>query len=241
MGQPFRLMDLPIELRIAIHEYLVIDSEPILTRIPNPRPITTKTPHASVQSPSCRLAQPAITRTSRQLRREALPIFYGKNIFRDEDWDRTGSPFESDFVIWLDRIGKQNRQLLRHIELHACGHAAYGFYKNPSTMLRLQRLSRHLAYSTPPLHFDDIFGVLRIHKCHRPIVPGYAETELGILRRALPIARDFHRLSMLIARAFERKGGDLVKLLPLPLEKRSPDFCKILWHIAYFLQGDDQK
>ncbi|THV67851.1 hypothetical protein D6D28_07173 [Aureobasidium pullulans] len=101
---PFRLMDLPSEVRLRIYEHMLVDSS------------------KQDISPSCGIEtrRPSLLRTSRQVRNEAMPVFYGANRFRFalphlelnhkcEKW------FAGRDKIWLDVIGPDNIKLLRRI------------------------------------------------------------------------------------------------------------------------------
>lgn len=101
---PFRLMDLPSEVRLRIYEYMLVDSSK--QDISPSRGIETR--------------RPSLLRTSRQVRNEAMPVFYGANRFRFalphlelnhkcEQW------FAGQDKIWLDVIGPDNIKLLRRI------------------------------------------------------------------------------------------------------------------------------
>ncbi|KAK5134958.1 hypothetical protein LTR08_005910 [Meristemomyces frigidus] len=59
--------------------------------------------------------QPAVTQVSQQLRREALPIFYGENkfVFRGSySWQDNGK-----VPVWLRAMSQPTRDLIRHIEV----------------------------------------------------------------------------------------------------------------------------
>lgn len=101
---PFRLMDLPSEVRLRIYEHMLVDSS------------------KQDISPSCGIEtrRPSLLRTSRQVRNEAMPVFYGANRFRlalphlelnhkCEQW------FAGQDKMWLDVIGPDNIKLLRRI------------------------------------------------------------------------------------------------------------------------------
>lgn len=68
--QPFRFLDLPPELRNRIYEYCVTSPDDLLL------------PAACRHSSEPQAVQPPITRTCRQVRGEALPLFNQLNVFR---------------------------------------------------------------------------------------------------------------------------------------------------------------
>lgn len=57
--------------------------------------------------------QPPLTRTSRSIRAEAIPIYYQENRFRHP----LSHPDQSSVRGWLNSIGLENRCLLNHLEL----------------------------------------------------------------------------------------------------------------------------
>ncbi|TKA31793.1 hypothetical protein B0A50_01872 [Salinomyces thailandicus] len=103
--QPFRLLDLPPELWTRICQ---LD----ITRPPST--VITKAAHANTV---CRqTTQPPLTRTSRLLRSETLPIFYNLHTFVIVD---NYADVDDGVVKWLDSIGKRNRRCLKRLYL-AC-------------------------------------------------------------------------------------------------------------------------
>jgi hypothetical protein len=58
--------------------------------------------------------QPAITKVSRAIRSDTLPIFYGVNIFRARYCDLFDPKPLPDVVKWLGTIGPENRRSLRN-------------------------------------------------------------------------------------------------------------------------------
>ncbi|THX28145.1 hypothetical protein D6D10_09269 [Aureobasidium pullulans] len=101
---PFRLMDLPSEVRLRIYEHMLVDSS------------------KQDISPSCGIEtrRPSLLRTSRQVRDEAMPVFYGANRFRFAlPHLKLGHKCKQWFAgrdkIWLDVIGPDNIKLLRRI------------------------------------------------------------------------------------------------------------------------------
>ncbi|SMR53959.1 unnamed protein product [Zymoseptoria tritici ST99CH_3D1] len=100
--QPFRLMDLPPELRCRIYEYCVVFEEALLG------------PSASRELDSTSAEQPAISKTSIQLRAETLPIFYQKNAF---EFILSTSDDAKHFCKHLDEIGARNRRLMKKVKV----------------------------------------------------------------------------------------------------------------------------
>jgi len=111
--QPFRFLDLPPELRDHIYESAVYTG--------------TLYPSTRRESSSNQATQPPITRASRQLRKESLPLFYSTNSFAMHPCcvhctcDRpnggscekiTGNVAASAFMKWFESIGYAN---IRHI------------------------------------------------------------------------------------------------------------------------------
>ncbi|SMR52706.1 unnamed protein product [Zymoseptoria tritici ST99CH_1E4] len=105
--QPFRLLDLPPELRCRIYEYCVVFDKPLLA------------PSASRKPDSISAEQPAISKTSNLIRAETLPIFYKKNAFRfhlNNERDDV-----KHFCQYLHEIGARNRQLIKKISCDMLG------------------------------------------------------------------------------------------------------------------------
>lgn len=143
------LLELPAELRVLIYHFAVVSDQPL-------RVLSTRD-----------AAQPALTQTCRQTRKESLPIFYGRNYFRIDTvyqrrepdahlhphqihrfYDlglvkRVPSPLET----WLDKVGCKNIRLLRIITL---AH----HYKDPGEGKLLPKIASFLAHvgikKTPP-------------------------------------------------------------------------------------------
>lgn len=70
---------------------------------------------------------PALLATSRQVRHEALPIYFGQNRFRAELVVRNGDHFDRlhspKLWEWLHAIGKESASKIRHFELEFSIHA----------------------------------------------------------------------------------------------------------------------
>ncbi|KAK3112367.1 hypothetical protein LTR53_011432 [Teratosphaeriaceae sp. CCFEE 6253] len=93
---PFAFLALAPELRNHIYEYAVVEEAPIA--IPEPwRRDLRWTP----------IPLPGILGTSRQIRREALPIYYGDNVFE--------SCYAKSTEIWLDGLPDRILPMLRHL------------------------------------------------------------------------------------------------------------------------------
>lgn len=113
--QKSQLLQLPVELQLAILEYAIIEHEPLLVNCPCDSSYESDTEYledqgrwkiGEKQPPQ----QPGIARTCGNLRSLALPIFYQHNAFRAHYCRET----DVDGAIgWLERIGSQNRCLLR--------------------------------------------------------------------------------------------------------------------------------
>ena len=101
--KPFRLLDLPPELWLRIIELVVVDDEPIeITRASD-----SLRQAALVQ-------QPPLTRTCRLLRREALTMYYQKNIFQAKHLCGVACPRR-----WFAAVGADNLRLMRQFLFHA--------------------------------------------------------------------------------------------------------------------------
>lgn len=100
---PFRLFHLPPELWLRICELAVIKKDPIDMT-------AARDLHNQVKI----LAQPALTRTCRLLRREALPVFYQYNTFVAYHICRTACPRQ-----WFVAIGADNLRLMGTFEFYA--------------------------------------------------------------------------------------------------------------------------
>jgi hypothetical protein len=105
----FRLLDLPIEIFLKILSYTVTLPGPVCL---HPLPAANSTAEAQRYSqcavPAARtISEPAITKASKLLRAEALPMFYAQNVFHGVNW----SPEPP--VLWLKRLGKERRGWMR--------------------------------------------------------------------------------------------------------------------------------
>lgn len=128
----FRFLDLPTEIRNRIYEYVEACAPlqgPILPSI--------------CQHHNVRLAvQPKVTKVSRQLRNEAIPIFYASNKF-EVHIHRCDFQF---FFDWMDKIGFDNRKHLRNVSVHlmdrwVCGEALVHLVRWRAKTTGLENLS----------------------------------------------------------------------------------------------------
>lgn len=123
-----RLLALPAELRVYIYELVVIETHPLKPTFMYSKPDDGK--------------QPAVTKVSRQVRAESLPIYYEKNTFRVECY--VGSVIESS-QRWLRAI-EQNVHIIKTFEFDfsSSGGAYLGVYVSadavPSYRVVIDRL-----------------------------------------------------------------------------------------------------
>lgn len=87
------LFDLPQELRNVIYEEVLVHRS-VLTIHPRGDPAVEAIDEWGV---NFRPSEPSLLKTCRQIRQEALPIFYGCNIFKDAGYD----PCCFKFMEWL--------------------------------------------------------------------------------------------------------------------------------------------
>ncbi|KAK5127818.1 hypothetical protein LTR85_004934 [Meristemomyces frigidus] len=114
-NQPFRFLDLPPELRNRVYDDLVVTEAPLL-------------PSACQHTSRPSAAQPDITRVCRQIRQEALPMFYGLNQF-DVHIHRCDFAY---FIDYMDTIGEHNRKHIKIVVLQlmdrlTCGNGLLDF------------------------------------------------------------------------------------------------------------------
>ena len=95
-------IELPAELRNRIYEFAVIESDPIDLIVC----CCKHCPHMAI------VVQPAVTRASRQLREESLPIFYGQNLFLGQAYE---GYVPAKMIRWLRAIGAQNRSHIKNL------------------------------------------------------------------------------------------------------------------------------
>lgn len=95
--EPFPLLELPAELRNMVYEFVL-------------------TSPSALQRP----AQPALTMACRQVRDEALPLFYSSNVFSfDLRYQYPTSPmaFRAQGLQWLDSITQKNSTHIQKLRL----------------------------------------------------------------------------------------------------------------------------
>lgn len=98
------LLNLPRELRDEILSYILIKPQNTITMLSN----------SYCYRSEVSASQPAVSKVSKQLRAETLPVFYNSNVFlaelSDPDDLRTAKS-------WLSAIGASNVEHLRHLVL----------------------------------------------------------------------------------------------------------------------------
>ena len=163
--QQSRLLRLPVELQLAIFEYAIIESEPLLLNCGCDSSYggNYQEWHADEERWTSREKhppqQPGLTGTCAAVRSVTLPMFYQQNAFRAHYC------FEADLdmaVAWLKRIGPTNRRLLRNF----CCWDKNRHYDNqmPKDLKRVRRsdLVRDMGGSLETLKVDE-------YCCHRVI------------------------------------------------------------------------
>ncbi|KAI9714823.1 MAG: hypothetical protein M1820_000112 [Bogoriella megaspora] len=121
----FPFTSLPPEIRNRIYCMVVVRNDPILIE-PNFKTDRNRSSEASDYY-KCDFVQPAVTRVSKQIRAESLPLFYAHNTFRDPHW----LPHEGfalpicvhhhvvSFLFgWLEGLQRSSRAMIRRIEIH---------------------------------------------------------------------------------------------------------------------------
>ncbi|KAK5013629.1 hypothetical protein LTR60_003383, partial [Cryomyces antarcticus] len=95
---PFPFLKLPAELRNLVYRFVLVFQERIAFHHE----------HATAMAQS---SQPPLTKVSRQIRAESLPVFYGGN------WFECGRFFASflNLLGWFKAIGNHNCALIRHV------------------------------------------------------------------------------------------------------------------------------
>ena len=113
------LLSLPTELRNQIYRLVVVVDEDNVGGVARDTAICISP--IPYRSHVCDLTdwryQPALTRVSRQVRAESLPVYYGENEFVAFAWFRTGKRFPvggPDLEAWLRGMGSANMKLLHH-------------------------------------------------------------------------------------------------------------------------------
>ncbi|KAK5680254.1 hypothetical protein LTS10_007181 [Elasticomyces elasticus] len=151
----FRLFDLPPELQIRIHEFAVCEADDIVITegetagtnvnggITDDNSVGEEegTIQGALISP---YAQPAITRTCRSIRVDALKYYYTRNVFTASYCDTENERGPEDSVLlseWLRCIGARNRSLIGTLEVYDYGFASErkGVEEEESAMASLRR------------------------------------------------------------------------------------------------------
>ncbi|KAK5687713.1 hypothetical protein LTS10_001853 [Elasticomyces elasticus] len=122
--RPLHFLELPPEIRDQIYE-LAVKCRDCLTK----DMIRLEAKSAWAGLPRNPALQPAITKVSRQLRGETLPMFYGINEFcvigNDADNGKIQSG-DAQVCKWLNGIGVQNAQMIRSFQMFWYGSGTYG-------------------------------------------------------------------------------------------------------------------
>lgn len=111
------ILELPIELQLAIYELAVIEHHPLLLNFPCNSSYRSRYDLMNTDRADWKAGtkyppmQPALTQTCHSIRDATLPIFYGSNVFRACYCSKEMLAKPSD---WLYMIGQRNREMLRH-------------------------------------------------------------------------------------------------------------------------------
>lgn len=110
----FRLLDLPSELRLRIYEYAVTSEHPVKITYHNDGYGMWYS-----QAAIARRTQPALTRASKEIRVDAIKLYYTRNDF--EAGYCVSKVGESKTLMeWLECIGAVNRGFLRVLKISDC-------------------------------------------------------------------------------------------------------------------------
>lgn len=144
------LFRLPAELRNIIYEMALPEDHPIS--------VGTTPWYSSTTVPPGTGTQPALTRTCRAIRHEALPIFYAENVFItslahpiNEAWMRR----------WLHAIGPRNRKALQQVHIEESEWHSYGFSMDDFRRAQNRFLER-LQHSGEVTLGEDRYYVVRM-------------------------------------------------------------------------------
>ena len=186
-------MDLPPELRTRIYEIALVKSFPLHLNANNwyymdhKRHVINFTLRRKKRIVNTSWLQPALTRVCRQIRMEALPIFYSRNTFLE--WAGNRYLHFSDLMIWLRCIGSENRNLIQRIQVHLCDNEFNHIHErnvmNPHGLVHLRGLVNQFTYSYgagAPLDVD-ILDKMRVARCPSCIYET-GEAHLEMIKRA---------------------------------------------------------
>ncbi|KAK4547657.1 hypothetical protein LTR36_000614 [Oleoguttula mirabilis] len=122
----FRLHDLPPELRLRIYEFAVTSDGPVQLTFNdydfNATNGTSSAPKAAVQAWKQPAAiatrtQPALSRTCKEIRGDALKLYYAQNDF-EAGYCMSQEDREPEVLMaWLECIGAQSRGRLRSLKI----------------------------------------------------------------------------------------------------------------------------
>ncbi|KAG9530542.1 hypothetical protein KCU93_g2667, partial [Aureobasidium melanogenum] len=104
-GHPFRLLDLPAEIRLEIYKLVLLSGQDQNIRIFG------------------QVRQPALLRTCKKIRSETLPVYYGKSWFSlqlpfEDSVTAPSDLMDDDTKAWLQQIGPHNIQMLRQVSFY---------------------------------------------------------------------------------------------------------------------------
>lgn len=141
---PCYLLKLPTELQLDIYELVVVENKPLLTdfacnssyRGYTRRRLGNEEERAWGWGDRKPPMQPALTRTCRFIRANALPLFYKKNVFRASYCHIYQERGISRTVTWLRMIGPQNREMLRHFYFYDRNEDQDTMYSNSHELLQ---------------------------------------------------------------------------------------------------------
>ena len=109
--RPCYLLQLPAELRNRIYEEATVCKD-VLWVDPEGIPIDRMREDLSIKDRRLHYlpSEPALTRTCRKIRKETLPIFYGRNVFCD-------TPVDLCCVKFLVYLTKEKRRMLQNLRI----------------------------------------------------------------------------------------------------------------------------
>ncbi|KAK3724906.1 hypothetical protein LTR37_000954 [Vermiconidia calcicola] len=107
-AEPSRLQKLPAELRNRIYELVLPRSNVVYAAFESREYIKRE-----IEEP---VTQPALTRTCKQIRAEALALFYGAlPVWIGRVDNLNHESYLSGWAMWLTAIGAENRSLLKSV------------------------------------------------------------------------------------------------------------------------------